>query len=326
MGVRAVAVTAKGRAELVSLDPPDDRPLGPTEVSGPTLASLISPGTELSAAFMGESFPNYPGYAAVFRADAVGSGVNDVRVGDTLFCMGPHRSRQRVDRADLLPVPAGLDPEHAVIARLMGVTMTTLVTTAARPGDAVVVSGAGPVGYLAAHLFAHAGYEIHAVEPNEGRRTYLEDSGITRVYPSISLEDSGLAGRVALVVECSGHEQAALDACRIVRRRGEVVLVGVPWRKRNDLSMHELLHAVFHRYVVLRSGWEWELPTHPTPSQPHSIFGNLATALRLLAEGRIPVERRITRIDPAEIQAAYVGLLNGQFKGLFPVLSWNPRG
>ena len=37
---------------------------------------------------------------------------------------------------------------------------------------------------------------------------------------------------------------------------GEVVLIGVPWVKRTDLSAFDLLHAVFHRYVYLRSGWE----------------------------------------------------------------------
>lgn len=48
-------------------------------------------------------------------------------------------------------MPDGLASETAVIARLMSVSMTTLMTTKARPGDRVVITGAGPVGF-AAHL------------------------------------------------------------------------------------------------------------------------------------------------------------------------------
>lgn len=323
MKAAAVVITAKQKAELIPIDPLEKEQLGPAEVCGPTLFTLISPGTELAGSYMGEAFPSAPGYAAVFRAESLGPEVKDLKAGDLLFCMGPHRSFQRMDRAAVLPVPEGLAPEKAVIARLMGVTMTTFTTTSARPGDVVVISGAGPVGYLAAHLFSHAGYEVHVVEPNERRRTYLNDSGISRVYSSFPTGDARLDGKVALVVECSGHEQAALDACRIVRKRGEVVMVGVPWKRRTDLLMHDLLHTVFHRYVVLRSGWEWELPLHASDFSPHSIFGNLSTAMNLLAQDKIPVERFTTLLAPEEIQSAYEQLLAGGFEGLFPALDWS---
>ena len=46
---------------------------------------------------------------------------------------------------------------------------------------------------------------------------------------AVPVEDPAYAGEVELVIECSGHEQAAFDGCRIVRKRGEVVLVGAPW-------------------------------------------------------------------------------------------------
>ena len=69
-----------------------------------------------------------------------------------------------------------------------------------------------------------------------------------------------LVGEVSLVLECSGHEQGAVDGCRVVRKRGEVVLIGSPWVRRTDLTAHELLHLVFHRYVTLRSTRDVPLP------------------------------------------------------------------
>ncbi len=316
----AISITAKECAALVDVAEPGA--LGAHEVRGKTVCTLISPGTELAGVYTGASFPAFPGYAAVFEAEEIGADVKGVPVGGIYFCMGPHRSYQQVDACAAHPVPEGLPPEKAVLARLMGVPMTTLMTTAARPGDRVMVSGAGPVGFLAAQVFALSGYEVLVVEPDDARRRQVEQSGISTVYPKAPCEDADVAGTVALVVECSGHEQAALDACRMVRKRGEVVLVGVPWRRQTDVYAHELLSAVFHKYAVLRSGWEWELPHYPADFNPHSIHSNFDTALRWLASGRIAVDGLSTMVDPRAAQSAYQGLLHKRAQGLFSVFDW----
>jgi threonine dehydrogenase-like Zn-dependent dehydrogenase len=128
-------------------------------------------------------------------------------------------------------------------------------------------------------------------------------------------------------VECSGHEQAVLDACRVVRKRGEVVLVGVPWRRHTDAFAYDVLSLVFHKYVVLRSGWEWELPHHSADFAPHSIHSGFDTALDWLASGRIDVDKDlIVRKEPREAQTAYQDLLNKQAHGLFTVFDWTRVG
>lgn len=316
----AITITARERAELLPVDPLGE--LGPLDLRGPTIATLVSPGTELAANYTATQFPNWPGYAAVFRAEELGAEVKGFSPGTLCFALGKHRSVQQHELANLVPVPAGLPPEQAVVARLMGVTMTTLMTTTARPGDLVLVSGAGPVGYLGAHLFAQAGYDVRVVEPMATRRELVQRSGIATTYAAMPVDDAELKGRVALVVECSGHEQAALDSARLVRRRGEVVLVGVPWRRRTELFAHELLHAVFHSYAVLRSGWEWELPVQAADFRPHSILGGYRLALRWLAEGRIPLDGLIVRHKPADAQLVYQTLLRGTASGLFQVFDW----
>jgi threonine dehydrogenase-like Zn-dependent dehydrogenase len=113
-----------------------------------------------------------------------------------------------------------------------------------------------------------------------------------------------------------------MDACRVVMKKGEVVLVGVPWKRCTDLSAHELLHAIFHRYVVLRSGWEWELPLHPTDFRAGSIWGNLAAALRWLGEGKVPLDGLIARYSPGQCQQAYQDLQHGRIQGLAVVFDW----
>lgn len=317
----AISITSREYAELVEIASPGG--LGANEIRGRTVCTLVSPGTELAWNYTGTSFPSFLGYAATFVAEEMGAEVKGVSSGDLFFCMGPHRSFQQVEASAARRVPDGLPPEKAVLARLMGVSMTTLMTTAARPGDRVIVSGAGPVGFLAAQMFALSGYEVIVVEPDTVRRRQVEQSGIRSVFARMPCDDAGIAGSVALVVECSGHEQAVLDACKVVRKRGEVVLVGVPWRRQTDAYAHELLSLVFHKYVALRSGWEWELPHHSGDFSPHSIHAGFDTALRWLADGRISTDGLITRVVPRDAQSAYQALLHRTAKGLFTVFNWS---
>jgi threonine dehydrogenase-like Zn-dependent dehydrogenase len=317
----AVTITARERAELLEVEP-DARPLGPREVAGRTLATLVSAGTELAGTYLGTGFPRVPGYAAVFEVEMLGSEVESIAAGDRLFCMGPHRSYQRVTQENALPVPAELAPEAAVFARMMSVSMSTLTSTTARPPAPVLVMGLGLVGHLAAQLFAACGYEVTACDPAAARREIAAQAGIRRVLPAPPLDDPTFAGQVALVLECSGHEQAALDGCRAVRKRGEVVLVGTPWQRRTDLSAHELLHLVFHRYVILRSGWEWQLPLQPAEFRRNSILGNLAAALRWLAEGRVRVDGLYRTVSPRDAQQVYQDLLHQRHERLAAVFDW----
>lgn len=317
---RAVSIVAHQQAALVDFDLP---PLAPDEVRGRTLCSLVSPGTEVSGDYLGDTFPKFPGYSCVFEVEEVGSAVEGISPGQILFGPGSHRSIQQLTQDRVVPVPLDLAPETAVLARLMGVSLTTLMTTTARPGDFVLVIGAGPVGFLAAQNFKLSGYRVGVVEPNSSRREIVQQSGIERVYAAIPRDDSEVAGKVALVVECSGHEQAAIDSCKIVRKRGEVVLVGVPWKKRTDAAAFDLVSAVFLNYAVLRSGWEWELPWQQKDDfRPWSVMEGFSRSLCWLKEGRIHHEGLISLWNPAECGTLYEQLAAALGKGLFQVFDW----
>ena len=317
-----IVVTAYAQADCLPCGR-DAAPLAPDEVSGRTLVTLISAGTELAYFYHGQRFPARPGYAAVFAVEQVGADVISLKPGDQAFCMGPHRSWQRVREDEALPVPPDLNPERAVFARMMGITMTTLTTTSARPPQTVLVTGLGPVGHLAAQTFAACGYEVIACDPSPARREIAERQGITQVLPTVPHEDPLIAKRVALVLECSGHEAAVLEACRMVQPKGEIVLVGVPWQRRTDLYAHDLLHAVFHNYVVLRSGWEWELPRHPAEGRMGSLFENFAAALRWLADGRVRVDGLYAIATPDGAQAVYEDLAAGRGDALAMIFRWS---
>lgn len=325
-----IVFPTKNRFELADYDDP---PLGENDIRGPTVCTLVSQGTELAWA-NGDDFPIRPGYAAVFRVEEIGSAVDGIEVGELRFCMGAHRSTQQYEARFTLPVPQAMAPQTAVLARLMGVSMTTLMTTAARPGDKVIIAGAGPVGLLAAHNFKIGGYDVALVEPDSLRRNQASSTGITKTFEMMPDFDPAYAKKTALVVDCSGHEGAVLDACNIVRQGGEVVLVGVPWKKLTSISAHDVLQSVFFNYVRLRSGWEWELPIlsrgfvweellEGYNNAPYGIFDGFSRALDWLSKKMVPVEPLVTTRTAENPHALYTELSSKLIDEPLVVINWN---
>lgn len=319
-----IVFTAMNEVALEPFEPPTD-PLPADQVEGRTLFSTISSGTETAVlqGHLGAHYPTGSGYAAVVEVTAVGGDVAHLKPGDVVFGMAGHRSFNRLPAAEALRVPESLSPERAGLARLMGVSMSTLVTTTARPPDQVLVCGLGIVGLLGAQVFQCAQYEVIAYDPDARRQELARRCGLRRVLAQPPLDDPAVAGQIALALECSGHEAATLAAVQLVRKRGEVVLVGVPWVRRTELSAFDLCHAVFHKYAVLRSGWEWEVPRHLTDFRTGSLFGNLATALQWLAEGKVTVDGLYQVFSPRNAAQAYRGLIDHTLEKPAVIFDWS---
>jgi NADPH:quinone reductase-like Zn-dependent oxidoreductase len=101
-------------------------------------------------------FPFVPGY------DLVGVDESGQRVA-ALTKIGGWADRVILDRADLVPVPDGLDPEAAETVIVNGVTAWRMLHRAAkvRPGQTIVVLGAaGGVGSVLVQLARHAGITV----------------------------------------------------------------------------------------------------------------------------------------------------------------------
>mgnify|MGYP003339465747 CR=1 FL=1 len=80
MRYQSIAFTARETAQLIEAE--YDQELGADEVFGQTLYTLVSPGTELAGAYLGERFPSHPGYAAAFRVEALGADVSGIAEGE----------------------------------------------------------------------------------------------------------------------------------------------------------------------------------------------------------------------------------------------------
>ncbi len=303
-------------------------PLAPDEVAGETLYSLLSAGTELNI-YLGEyqkqglawgRLPFVPGYAAVFQVEAVGSDVDDIAVGDVVFCMGKHMSRQRLPRRNVLPLPAGLDPVMGPFARLANIGMSCLTTAEARPPATVVSMGLGLVGLAGAMLFDLSGYRVIAVDPVEARRELARERGLTEVVSEI---DPSAVGKVPLVLDFSGHETAISAGLDVVAQGGEVVVAGVPMIRKADIYAQEILNKVFRSVARLRSGKEQQVAAHPTPFRSGSMFENMAGVLQWIADGRLNFEGLYEMGSPRDAQSIYQDVLHIRHGKLTVMFDWS---
>jgi len=330
-----VVITSARTVALERVNLPGPRRLGPHEVVVRLTTSLISPGTELAryrgAVVRGstlghgeQSYPCYPGYAAVGVVTAAGPRCAH-RPGVRVLVHAPHQAMVRVDTRQRLCValPESLGDQAAPFARLAQVGAISLRLCHARPGDLVTVVGLGLVGNLAAQLAASVGYEVVGVDPSPARRAQAVECGLRCVSrpEELSADRPGAAA----VLECSGRPEAVGAACALAAPRGEVFLVGAPWSGNGEMPASPILGAVFERFQTLRSGWEWQLPLYGA-APPGSIEACTLDALSRLADGRLRSGPLLTDVvGPHDAADAYHRLDTDPDHHLGVVIDWGQR-
>ena len=185
------------------------------------------------------------------------------------------------------------------------------------PGATVLVAGGGPIGVLTAMAARLAGATTVVVnEPNAARRAEIErlDLGLRCLDPA---DDDMLAevrhlteDRVGVDVafECVGNERALETCVKAVRRQGTVVQVG--------------LHLGSARVEPT----EWalkDLTIEGVVCYPVTIWPRM---IALIASGRFPVERLVTRQVPlaGAVEQGFASLLRPGTPALKVLVAMRP--
>jgi (R,R)-butanediol dehydrogenase / meso-butanediol dehydrogenase / diacetyl reductase len=131
-------------------------------------------------------------------------------------------------------LPDGVTYAQAALIEPTAVAAYGVERAGVAPGDRVLVTGAGPIGALAA-LCAHAAgaSTVYVSEPNPARRARADGLGVATVLDPTSLdvpaflhdETDGLGVDVA--IECSGHPNGFNSAIASLRRRGTLAQTGL---------------------------------------------------------------------------------------------------
>jgi len=175
---------------------------------------------------------------------------------------------ERIAATNLLPVPAGLAPEVAAMVEPLACCLRGVQRAGIGAGEAVSILGAGPIGLMLAACVADAGGRPTIVGGRPERRALAGEFGA----------DIGTGEGADVAIEAAGREEAWLDAVRLVRPGGTVVLFGgLPREARPAVDAYRL----HYEELTLRGSF------HHTPA-------TVRAALGFLASGAYPWERLVT--------------------------------
>lgn len=198
------------------------------------------------------------------------------------------------------PVPDGISDDAAALLEPLSVGLWACRRAGITAGSRVLVTGAGPIGLVAAQCaLAFGATEVVVSEPDPARRAVATGFGATAVVDPAAGGVADLPWRPEVLLECSGHPGATTDALRALERGGRAVLVGMG---ADEVALP--LPVVQERELEVTATFRYA-NTWPT-------------AIALVAGGRVDVDRLVTgtyrldqvaealtagRRDPASIKA-----------------------
>jgi L-iditol 2-dehydrogenase len=183
-------------------------------------------------------------------------------------------------------LPESVSDEAGALMEPLSVGVWACQKAQVSAGDRVLVTGAGPIGLLAAQCArAFGATEITVTDVNPNRLAVAERTGATRTINVAEqpLEESGL--EVDALIECSGHPGSLKAGIAALRPAGTAVLVGMGPEEEGVVP----LSLIQNRELWLTGTFRYA-NTYPT-------------AIALAASGRVDVEAIVTGrygLDDAE--------------------------
>ncbi|HUY81344.1 MAG TPA: zinc-binding dehydrogenase [Acidobacteriaceae bacterium] len=159
---------------------------------------------------------------------------------DLLFNNGAYaeyiRIPARIVEKNTLHIPEGLPYEHAALTEPLACVLRGLDESAPKPGDSVVVIGAGPIGLMFMHAAQIAGLHVIAVVKYEDQIAAARTFGAEQVVQTTATDDPIAAVRaltpnhrgVDLAIEAVAMPLTWQWAVDMVRKGGTVNFFGGP--------------------------------------------------------------------------------------------------
>ena len=208
--------------------------------------------------------PFIPGHEGVGRVEAVGAGVDDLKVGDLVgnawlwsacghceYCRsgwetlceeqtnggyvidGSFGQYMLVDHGFAARLPEDCDPIEVAPILCAGVTVYKgLKVTDTRPGQWVVISGIGGLGHIAVQYAIAMGLRVAAVDVADDKlhlaRTYGAEVLVNATKEDPAAAIQAQTGGAHGVLVTAVHPSAFGQAIGMVRRGGTIVFNGLP--------------------------------------------------------------------------------------------------
>ncbi|MFD9561621.1 bi-domain-containing oxidoreductase [Streptomyces sp. NPDC059994] len=273
------------------------------------------------------------GYSLCGVVEQVGTGIDDVKVGDLVACAGNehalHAELNWVPKNLYARVPDGLAPRHAAFGTVGSIALQGVRRGESQLGDVALVIGLGLIGQLVVQLLAASGVRVVGADPDPVRCELAErlgaaacgDPASTAVEATVAELTGGHGVDQVYLAAGGGSNQPVELAARLCRDRGRVVDIGkcrldLPW---NAYYEKELDVRFSRSYGPGRYDPEYELEgrDYPIGYVRWTERRNLACFLDLLARRRVDVEPLVSHIaDFDDAVETYQRLKDGDLKAV----------
>ncbi|MEU0566157.1 quinone oxidoreductase [Nonomuraea sp. NPDC005983] len=229
--MRAIVISAQGGPEVLEyVQRPD-----PVPGEGEVVVDVAASGVNFIDVYHRSGayqlpLPSLIGSEGAGVVSAVGEGVSDVAVGDTVAwanVLGSYAEKAVIPAERAAPVPDGVTAELAAATMLQGMTAHYLTrsTHEVKPGDNVLVhAGAGGMGQLLIQLAKLRGATVHTTVSSEEKAKIAREAGADEV---LSYEDFAGKLRHRIDVVYDGVGAATFDgSLEALRPRGLMALYG----------------------------------------------------------------------------------------------------
>jgi (R,R)-butanediol dehydrogenase / meso-butanediol dehydrogenase / diacetyl reductase len=201
--------------------------------------------------------------------------------GPGLGCAGGLAESVSIPAHMLHRVPDHLSLQHAALTEPLAVAVRGFRHARLSVGDAVVITGAGPIGAMTLDVLKAFGHDrILVVEPNPDRRGRAGGAGVLTAEPG---ELAAAAAKhfpegVAAVFDCTGRAECLQQAIDVAGYGGRIVVLGIATAPAEVQLLPVALKEVS---IIGSTGYSTR---------------DFADALDLLATGRVGADALITSV------------------------------
>ncbi len=295
--------------------------------------TAVSVGTEIHNYIHGTEpggavrFPRATGYCNAGVVIEVGRDVQELVPGDRVAGQGHHASHTILSGL-INKVPANVSLRAAAFMVMCATSLHGHRVARPELGEAVVVTGMGIVGQLAASFAKLSGaVPVIAVDLDAFRLAKARNRGVDVCINPENESDVAEAVRshcaadgADLVIEATGVPSVYPMALSLPRLGGRLLALGSP-RGSVEVSFFEDVHL---REVTVLGAHQPKTPDEADLYHPWSKRRDRNLVLRLMGEGKLPIEDLITHeADPSDCQTVYDMLADSPREALGVVFKWN---
>ncbi|ENW79481.1 hypothetical protein F909_03092 [Acinetobacter sp. ANC 3929] len=275
------------------------------------------------------------GYCNVGIVHEVGANVDDFQVGDRVVSNGPHADMVKVPKNLCAKIPDNVSDESASFAVVASIGLQGIRLAQPTLGESFVVTGAGLIGLLTIQMLRANGCRVLAIDFDQSKLDLAKQFGAEICNPgkgedpvAVGLAFSRGAGVDGVIITASTKvSDPVIQAARMSRKRGRIILVGVTGLELNraDFYEKELSFQVSCSYGPGRydTGYEEKGNDYPLGFVRWTEQRNFVAVLDMMAAGTLNVEPLITqRFEFEDAPKAYDALTEDK-SGLGLLLKYN---